>query len=79
LQIRKTCSGLGLYFELTRDGGPFVIRADGKEVLEVGTSMDFPGERIGWIFSHIGERKRRMIALIAQRAEKTKASYLLLT
>lgn len=79
LKIRKTFSGIGLYFELTRDGGPFVIRADGEQVLEVSTSQDFPGERVGWIFSPVGEMKSRMIELIATRAEKTKAAYLLLT
>lgn len=79
LKIRKTFSGLGLYYELTRDGGPFVVRADGEKVLEISTAMDFPGERIGWIFSHVGEMKSRMIEIIAEKAEKTKAAYLLLT
>ncbi|MEI7835974.1 MAG: SGNH/GDSL hydrolase family protein [Planctomycetota bacterium] len=79
LKIRTPCSGIGLYFELTRDGGPFVIKADGETVLEVSTSMDFPGQRVGWIFSPVGETKSRMIEIIATRAEKTKAAYLLLT
>lgn len=79
LTTRTQCSGIGLYFELTRDGGPFIIRADGEEVFEVSTSMDFPGERIGWIFSHVGDVKSRMVEVVAKRAEKTKAAYLLLT
>ena len=79
LKVRQTCSGIGLYFELTRDGGPFVIKADGETVLEVSTSMDFPGQRVGWIFSPVGEMKDRLIEIIATRAERTKAAYLLLT
>ncbi len=79
LKIREICSGIGLYFELTRDGGPFVIKADGETVLEISTSMDFPGQRVGWSFSLVGEMKRRAIEILAPRAEKTKAAYLLLT
>ncbi|MCY2930830.1 MAG: SGNH/GDSL hydrolase family protein [Planctomycetota bacterium] len=79
LKVRQTCSGIGLYFELTRDGGPFVIKADGETVLEISTSMDFPGQRVGWTFSPVGAMKDRLIELIAPRAEKTKAAYLLLT
>lgn len=79
LKIREVCSGIGLYFELTRDGGPFVVKADGETVLEISTSMDFPGQRVGWIFTLVGEMKSRMIELIATGAEKTKAAYLLLT
>jgi hypothetical protein len=37
------------------------------------------GQRVGWIFSPVGERKSRMIEVIATRAERTKAAYLLLT
>jgi lysophospholipase L1-like esterase len=73
-------TGLGLYYELTGGGGPIVLAADGKTVLEIKTDQTFVFQRVGYSFTLLdGPAQTRKVTLTAPRAANTKAAYLLCT
>ena len=80
LATEATCSGLGLYYELTRGGGPIILAADGKTVLENKTDQPFAFQRVGYSFALLdGPAQKRKVTLTAPQAANTKAAYLLST
>ena len=80
LATEATCSGLGLYYELTRGGGPIILTADSKTVLENKTDQPFSFQRVGYSFALLdGPAQKRKVTLTAPQAANTKAAYLLST
>ncbi len=80
LKAEVECSGIGLYYETTKDGGPIGVKADGVNVFDIKTHMDLPNERIDWKFKLFDDGvKKRAIEIVAPKQEKTKAAYLFVT
>ncbi|MBM4143928.1 MAG: SGNH/GDSL hydrolase family protein [Lentisphaerae bacterium] len=80
LATEELCSGLGLYYELTGNGGPIVLAADGKTVLDIKTAQTLPFQRVSCSFALLdGPAQRRKVTLTAPQAANTKAAYLLYT
>lgn len=80
LSLETECSGLGLYFELTGNGGPITLSADGQPVQEIATAQALPFSRVNYTFKMLdGPTKKRKVMLAAAQAANTKAAYLLYT
>ncbi len=79
LSTEVTCTGLGLYYEITEGGGPIVVSADGNKVLEIKTEQKFAFSRVMFSFSMLEGSAVRKVTLSAPQAAKTKAAYLLYT
>ena len=80
LALEVECSGLGLYYEATQNGGPILLAADGEPVLTLQTAQELPFSRVVYAFTLLdGPARRRRITLTAPQAGRTQASYLLVT
>lgn len=77
LSLTAACRGVGLYYEMVRDGGSVVLEADGDPALRVSTAMDMPEARVGHALALFEERKRRTLCLRALQRERIKIAYLL--
>ena len=79
LSLDVTCTGVGLYYEITNGGGPLRLEADGKTVLELNSDMSFDYARVAYAFTFLDARRNRTVTLKAPQKDKTKAAYLLVT
>ena len=79
ITITLPCSGIGLYYEIMKDGGKIIVDQDGKEFLDISTAMKFHYSRLGWQFKLLKKLKERKITITAPKKKNVKAAYLFYT
>lgn len=78
LEFDLECSGIGLYYEIFKDGGEILIRENDWEIFKTSSSMDFHYNRVAWKFELLGENTQRHLKLIAPR-KNVKVAYIFYT
>lgn len=80
VSFELNCSGLGLYYEILKDGNNISMNVDGKEISNISTAMPLHYSRISWEFNLLSKNSSiRKITLHAPKKANVSVAYVLYT